>query len=182
LSPLRLPIPPPGQDSVFTPDTAVKQALSIQSRRPAHRALAALKLTGPELLRPAPELILQPEQLRALYGGQEFRKLALLILNEVEPLTLEHHRLIEQLRNPILIRLVSSDNLLPQLAAQFTLAHHEIAALLLELAIRGLKLLHLIVGELESAPDDFAGALTQTLFEHLSTRVHRRRLLLRILC
>ena len=182
LSPLRLPIPPPGQDSVFTPDSAVKQALLIESRWPAHLTLAALKLACSQLLRPAPKLILESEQFRPLNRRQEFRKLALLILHEIESLTLEHHRLIEELRNAVLIRLVSRDNLLPQLSAQLTLAHHEVAALLFELSICSLQLLHLIVGELQPSPDDFAGALAQTIFEHLSTRVHRCRLLLRILC
>jgi hypothetical protein len=116
---------------------------------------------------------LQSKQLCALNRREEFRQLPLLVLNEIEPLALEHHRLVEQLRNAILICLVSRDNLLPQLASHFTLAHQKIAALLLELAIGSLQFLHLIVGELEPALHDFPGSHSQTLFEHLPTRVNR---------
>jgi hypothetical protein len=179
LSPLRLPIPPPGQDSVFTPDNAAKQALLVESPRGSNRsALASLHLPVLELLRPASQLVLQSEQLSALNRRQKFRELTLLTLNEIETLALENECLIEQLGDPVLICLVSRHDLLPQLAAKIALAREQSGSLYFELLIRRLQLSHLIVVQLQPLLHNFAGSLTESLLEHLASRVERRLLLL----
>ena len=110
LSPLRLPIPPPGQDSVFKHPGPVKQALLIHPGRVSHLSLS-LTLPRTQLLRPASHLVLKSKQLRALHWRQEFRELTLLALNEVETLPLDAQCFVEQLSDLVLVRLLTKQQL-----------------------------------------------------------------------
>lgn len=143
LSPLRLPIPPPGQDSLFKTHRPVAQPLLLESprsgrkisaraHRRTHRAVlhstprhaSALHSTITKLLCPAPHLRLETEKLCALHRLEERRELTLFTLLEIESLSLDLHRLVEKLRDTILIRIVAGKKLLPKLAACVALASH----------------------------------------------------------
>jgi hypothetical protein len=79
---------------------------------------------------------LKSEEFGALNRRKEFRELALLALKEIEPLSLEAQRLVEQLANLVLIRLVTEHQLRSQTTPDFPLARNELASSAFELLIR----------------------------------------------
>ena len=180
LSPLRLPIPPPGRDSVFKLHGPAIQALGDESRRALRRALSTLSLARTKLLCTAAHLVLKPEKLGPLNRREKLCQITLLILYQVQPLSLELQGLIEKLRYFLLVGLFSRKDLGPQCAPNLALTHDERSSLLLISPVRGLELLHLAFVEIEPALNDLSGAFSQSLLEHLPSWIRIRRAILRL--
>jgi hypothetical protein len=124
-----------------------------------------LSAIASKLLCPSPELSLEPEQLCALNGVQELSELALLRLKKVESLSLDLYRLIQELPDARLICRVPGKDLLTHLTSHFALTRNESVPAPEKLRVRRLQPRHLSVVELESLPDDVAGALIEALLE-----------------
>jgi hypothetical protein len=124
-----------------------------------------LRAIAPKLLCSSPELGLEPEQLCALNGTQELRKLALLRLKQVKALSLDLYRLIQKLPDARLVCRVSREYLLAHLTSHFALTRNESVSAPEKLRICRLQPGHLSVVELESLPDDIASALIEALLE-----------------
>jgi hypothetical protein len=116
---------------------------------------------------PPAHVLLNAEELRALERRQELRELALLGLDGLQPVAGELHRLVEELPNAILVRLVAGVDLAPQLEPQLALAPNEIAPLRLETLIGLLQPSHLVVVQLELHPHDLRQSGTELTLHRL---------------
>jgi hypothetical protein len=130
-----------------------------------------LHLSALKLLRSLSNLGLDAEVLRALNGRKKLSKLALFILQKLEPLPLKLYRLVEKLADTRLVCTVSGEELCAKRLPRFPLSHHQAGALLLEIAVRCLESRHLLVAQIELALHHLASALPQLLLELETSRI-----------
>jgi hypothetical protein len=122
-----------------------------------------------EFHHPLAKLILETEILRALNRRQELSQLALLVLLEIESLTLKPHHLIEKRANLLLIGAVTRHQLRAQRLPRLPLLRHQRNSLPVEFLIRRLEPRHLVVVQLELPPDDLGTALAEATFQLRAT-------------
>jgi len=114
-------------------------------------------------------LILETKIFRTLNRHQELPQLALLVLLEIESLTLKPQRLVEESANLLLIGAVTRHQLGTQRLARLPLLRHQRNSLPVEFLIRRLEPRHLVVVQLELPPDDLGTALAEATFQLRAT-------------
>jgi hypothetical protein len=107
----------------------------------------------PHLLHPPPHLVLNSEIHRALHRRHELREILLLALGQVEPLSLDSHCLVEQLRHARLLGGIACSHLPAQLLSRLPLLTQQLHALAFVTGVHLPELLHLRVVQVETTPN-----------------------------
>ena len=132
-----------------------------------------------EVLETPAELVLDAEVLSSLRRRHEGRELALLAFGEVQAPSLDRKKLIEQSRDPLLIRGVAGENLAAQRLTSAPLIAKQLHPVALEAIVDSTELLHLRVIEVEPSLHDLGESLAKLPFERAALR-RRARLRLSI--
>jgi hypothetical protein len=114
-----------------------------------------------QLLHPATKVILDPEVLRALDRRHERCELALLELGEIQPITLDLQRSIEQRADLGLVGRVPLQYLGAQRLPNLPLISEQAHAVSLESIVHLTELPHLRVVQVESSTDDLRKPLSK---------------------
>src|SRR5688500_15656881 len=171
LSPLRLPIPPPGRVGKSSGPSAPG---TLASGASCGRVAATRRGTGPaaappHILHAAPHLILNREIACALRGSHEPCQRALLPRKKLDTPTLHIDELVDVPRDPILIRAVATHDFGAQAYPDVALLLIEQSPLPFHFAVHFPEPAHLLGVEAKLLLHDRRRALTNALLQRLAT-------------